>query len=124
MKNRKTKEVFTNFIPQVSASSLKSMRKTIRELKLRRRTHIELAAIAHDINPILRGWLNYYGAYSPSALQPIWHYVNATLVAWVMRKYKRYKDAKIQAGRLIESIAVKRRRLFVHWELGVTGMFA
>ncbi len=65
-----------------------------------------------------------HGAYTPSALQPIWHYVNATLVAWVMRKYKRYRGAKIQAGRLIEVIAVKRRRLFVHWKLGVTGMSA
>ena len=124
MKNKKTKEVFTNFIPQVSASSLKSMRKTIRELKLRRRKHVELADIAQEINPILLGWLNSYGAYNPSALRPIWHYVNATLVAWVMRKYKRYRGAKIQAGRLIEVIAVKRRRLFVHWKLGVTGMFA
>jgi retron-type reverse transcriptase len=124
LKNRKTEEVFTGFMPTVSGASLKSMRKKIRELKLRRRTHIELADIAHDINPILRGWLTYYGAYKPSALRPIWHYVNATLVAWVMRKYKSYRGAKIQAGRLIESIAVKRRRLFVHWELGITGMFA
>jgi RNA-directed DNA polymerase len=85
---------------------------------------VELADIAQEINPILLGWLNYYGAYTPSALRPIWHYVNATLVAWVMRKYKRYRGAKIQAGRLIEVIAVKRRRLFVHWKLGVTGMFA
>jgi hypothetical protein len=124
VKNKKTKEVFTNFTPQVSASSLKSMRKTIRELQLRRRTHVELADIAQEINPVLLGWLNYYGAYTASALRPIWHYVNATLVAWVMRKYKRYRGAKIRAGRLIEVIAVKRRRLFVHWKLGVTGMFA
>src|ERR1700724_244894 len=41
VKNKKTKEVFTNFIPQVSASSLKSMRKTIGELQLRRRTHVK-----------------------------------------------------------------------------------
>src|SRR6516225_5123714 len=95
------------------------MRKSIRELNLRRRTHVELADIAQEINPILLGWLNYYGAYTPSALRPIWHYVNATLVVWVMRKYKRYRGAKIQAGRLIEVIAVKRRRLFVHWKLGL-----
>jgi len=104
-------------VAQVDAES-------IRELNLRRRTHVALADIAQEINPILLGWLNYYGAYTPSALRPIWHYVNATLVVWVMRKYKRYRGAKIQAGRLIEVIAVKRRRLFVHWKLGVTGMFA
>jgi hypothetical protein len=40
LKNRKTKEVFTGFMPTVSGASLKSMRKKIRELKLRRRTHV------------------------------------------------------------------------------------
>jgi hypothetical protein len=53
VKNKKTKEVFTNFTPRVSASSLKSMRKSIRELNLRRRTHVALADIAQEINPIL-----------------------------------------------------------------------
>lgn len=111
-------------MPKVSASSLKAMRQEIRELDLRRTTHIELVDIAQKINPILQGWANYYGTYTPSALNPIWRHVNATLVAWVMRKYKRYAGRKAQAGRLIESIAIKRRRLFVHWRLGYTGAFA
>ena len=39
-KNRKRNEVFTGFGPQVSAASLKAMRQKIRELNLRKRTHI------------------------------------------------------------------------------------
>jgi len=124
MKNRKTNEVFTGFKPTVSVASLKSMRKKIRELKLRRRTQVELADIAHDINPILQGWLNYYGAYTSSALRPMWHYINATLVGWAMRKHRRLAGHKTQAGRLIETIAIRRRRLFVHWRLGITKSFA
>ena len=62
--NRKRK-LFTGFGPQVSASSLKAMRQKIRELNLRRRTHVRLADIAQAINPILQGWLNYYGRYAP-----------------------------------------------------------
>jgi group II intron reverse transcriptase/maturase len=124
VKNRKTKDVFTGFGPQVSAASLKAMRKEIRELKLRRQTHIELADIACEINPILQGWLNYYAVYTPAAMNPIWHYINATLAAWVMRKYKRYARRKTQAELLIESIANKRRRLFVHWRLGIGDAYA
>src|ERR1035437_1073434 len=90
-------KMFTGFGPQVSASSLKSMRQKIRELKLRKRTQIRLADIAREINQILQGWLNYYGRYNPAAMYPMWRYVNATLVAWAMRKYKRYAGRKIQA---------------------------
>jgi RNA-directed DNA polymerase len=123
-RNRKTNKVFTGFDAQVSATSLKAMRQEIRGLKIRRRTHVDLADIAGEINPILQGWMNYYVRYTPSAMNPIWHYVNATLLAWVMRKYKRYAGQKIRAGRLIGAIANKRRRLFVHWRLGIVGAFA
>jgi group II intron reverse transcriptase/maturase len=124
MRNRKTNKVFTSFNPQVSTTALKAMRRTIRELQFRRRTDIDLADIAEKINPILQGWLNYYGLFDPWSMAPIWKYTNATLVAWVMRKYKRYAGRKMQARQMIESIANKRRRLFVHWRQGHTSAFA
>jgi len=123
-KNRERNEVFVGFGPQVSAASLKAMRQRIRELKLRKRTHVRLADIAREINPILQGWLNYYGRYTPTAMYPMWKYVNATMVAWAMRKYKRYAGRKIQASQMIESIANKRPRLFVHWHQSKVGTFA
>ena len=121
-KNRKN-EFFANFGPRVSTTSLKAMRQRIKELNLRKRTQVRLADIARKINPILQGWLNYYGAYSPSAMYPMWGYVNATLVAWAMRKYKRYAGHKTQAGRMIQSICVKRPKLFVHWHQSKVGAF-
>jgi group II intron reverse transcriptase/maturase len=121
--NRKH-EVFMGFGPQVSAASLKAMRQKIRDLNIRKITFVELANIAHKLNPILQGWLNYYGVYTPAAMRTVWQYVNSTLVAWVMRKYKRFKGRKIQAAQMIKIIAIKRRRLFVHWRLGVTGTAA
>jgi hypothetical protein len=123
-RNRKRNEVFTGFEPQVSASSLKSMRQKIRELKLRKRTQIRLADIARKINPILQGWLNYYGRYNPTVMYPMWGYVNVTLVAWAMQKYKRYAGGKTQAGRMIAAITIKRPRLFVHWHQRKAGTFA
>ena len=122
--NCKTKKLFTNFGPQVSASSIKAMLQEIRGLKLRRTTYIELADIARKINPILRGWLNYYGLFDPSEMYPVWRYVNATLRAWVMRKYKRYAGRKTRASLMLHSIYNKRPKLFVHWHQGDIGAFA
>src|SRR5262245_28630309 len=64
------KTLFCGFNPAVSPSALKSMRAKIRELGVRHRTELSLAEIAYRLNPLLQGWINYYGRYAPSALAP------------------------------------------------------
>jgi len=100
------------------------MRAKIRELRFRRRTELSLADIAHRINPLLRGWINYYGRYAPSALAPLLRYVNQTLLGWARRKFKRFKAHKIRAGRFLQKLARGSANLFAHWQLGMTGTFA
>ena len=75
-------KLFINFTPAVSAASCKAMRDRIRRWKLKHRTEIGLEAIAEYCNPILRGWLQYYGKFSPSSLYPVWTHFNSTLVRW------------------------------------------
>jgi RNA-directed DNA polymerase len=65
------------------------MRSTIRELKLRHQTQLSLQDIARQLNPLLRGWIEYYWRYASSALYPLLRHINQMLVAWVMRKFKR-----------------------------------
>ena len=103
---------------------MKAMRATIRELGFRRRTELSVADIARQINPLLRGWLAYYGRYAPSALAPVLRYVNLTLRAWVMRKFKRFAAKKIRAGHFLERMAREHADLFVHWRMGMIGVFA
>jgi uncharacterized protein YukE len=103
---------------------MKAMRSMIRELKLRHQTQLSLQDIAQRLNPLLRGWIGYYGRYAPSALYPMLRYVNQMLVAWAMRKFKRFKDHKVRASQFLQRLAAERRDLFVHWNLGMTGVFA
>jgi hypothetical protein len=100
------------------------MRAKIRELRFRRRTELSLAEIAHRINPLLRGWINYYGRYAPSALAPLLRYVNQTLVAWARRKFKRFRGHTIRASCFLQKLVRRNANLFVHWQLGMTGTFA
>ena len=118
------KQLFCGFNPAVSVSAMKAMRTTIRELNIRRQTQLSLAAIAQQLNPLLRGWIEYYGRYAPSALYPLLRYVNQTLLAWVMRKFKRFKGHKIRASQFLQRLAMERADLFAHWRIGMIGTFA
>jgi len=117
-------KLFCGFNPAVSPSALKAMREEIRDLEVRRRTERSLNEIAERLNPLLRGWINYYGRYSPSALAPLLRYVNQTLLAWAMRKFKRLRGRKIRASQFLLNLSRQSTHLFVHWRLGMTGVFA
>jgi RNA-directed DNA polymerase len=121
--NSRRAKVFCSFLPAVSATALKSMRDTIRELGVRHQTHVSMSDIAEQLNPLLRGWIAYFGRYTPSALAPILNYVNATLRAWMMRKFKRYMGHKTKAGRFLQKLGRERSDLFIHWELAGSSVF-
>lgn len=123
VRRRRDNALFCGFNPAVSVSALKAMRSAIRDLNLRGQTQLSLADIGQQLNPQIRGWIAYYGRYAPSALAPLLRYVNQTLLAWVMRKFKRFKAHKVRAGRFLERLAADRPDLFVHWQLGMTGVF-
>ncbi len=123
-KNTKRNSMFMNFTPAVSKAALKSMRATTRKYGLRNRADLSLKDIARWYNPILQGWLNYYGKYSRSALYPVWRHFNNTLVAWAMKKYKPLRDRRTKAAILLERIAEEQPKLFAHWRAGMQGAFA
>jgi RNA-directed DNA polymerase len=124
VKNRKRNSLFVSFTPAVSATALKTMRQTTRTWNFRNRTDLSLRDISRMYNPILRGWLEYYGRFCPSALYPLLRHFNKTLIAWAMRKYRRLKGHKTRASLFIEGIAKRHPGLFIHWRRGMVGAFA
>ena len=118
------RKVVGGFTPAVSPTAVKAMRATIRDLKIRRQTQRTLGDVAQMLNPLLRGWIEYYGRYTPSALYPLFRYVNVTLLAWAQRKFKRFKAHKVRARVFLLKLAQTRADLFVHWQRGMIGGFA
>jgi RNA-directed DNA polymerase len=86
-KRRDSNRLFVTFTPAVSAKALKSMRQKTRELTFRNRTELSLQDISRLHNPVLRGWVAYYGRFYPSALSPMFRHLNQTLVAWAVKKF-------------------------------------
>ncbi|MCM0673350.1 hypothetical protein NCC78_01210 [Micromonospora phytophila] len=52
--------------------------------------------LAQRTNPVVRGWLQYYGAFYRSALFPLLRRINAYLVRRIRKKFKRLQ--KFQEG--------------------------
>ena len=66
------------------------------------------------INPIVRGWMQYYGAFYRSALYPLLSRINAYLMRWTRKKYKRLRTIK-KAAACWQRITRQYPRLFAHW---------
>ena len=116
--------LFCGYTPAVSPSALKAMRGKIRDLNIRRQTQLSLDEIAERLNPLLRGWIQYYGRFAPSALHPVLRYVNQTLLAWATRKFKRFSAHKVRASQFLQRLARDNPNLLIHWQLGLTSTFA
>ena len=117
-RNRNTHQVFTAFKPAVSKKSSKGIRDEIRNWKILRNYHLKLADIAAQINPVVRGWIQYYSKFGKTEFRKVMDYLNQRLVNWVRRKYKRLKGKWGRAYDLIAKTAKDNRALFSHWAAG------
>ncbi len=108
---------FVNFTPAVSDDARKAISREIRSLQITRRSDKSLSDLAGMFNPILQGWINYYGRFYKSWLYPVLRHVNDGLVRWAMRKYKRLHGHTRRAKTWLASVAKRAIRLFAHWKL-------
>lgn len=108
---------FVGFNPAISGKARKAVNKKIRDWHLNRRSGSTLASLAKDINPKVRGWINYYGAFLRSELYPLARQLDGHLVRWAMRKYKRLRGRPTAAWTWLMAAKQREPRLFVHWYL-------
>ena len=94
------------------------MSSVLRGWKLHLRSSSSLEDIAKQINPVIRGWLNYYGRYYRTAMYPILRQLQYALVRWAMRKYKRLRGHWLKATHWLGRIARREPRLIAAWEFG------
>lgn len=110
-------ELFVSFSPAVSRRAATAMRQIVRRSwKLKERTFLDLRELARRLNPIIRGWINYYGRFCRSALGPVLGRVNTAIVEWAMRKFKRLRRRRTRAEVWLKGVARREPQLFAHWK--------
>ena len=117
-KNRHGKH-FVNFSPAVSGDAKRAIGKEIRSWRVNRRSDKSLSDLARMFNPIVRGWINYYGRFYKSMLYPTLRRLNDYLVRWATQKYKRLFRHPNRARRWLRVVAQRAPALFAHWRLGL-----
>jgi len=105
---------FTSFLPAISTDALKRIGAEIRSWRLHRQVGTDGSQIARLINPKVRGWMAYYGAYSRSAVYPVLYRINTYLLRWIKKKYKTRRTWK-KALQFLRQVANRWPRCFAHW---------
>jgi hypothetical protein len=75
--------------------------------------------LARIFNPIIQGWINYYGRFYRSVLVKALRRINAYLVRWGMANYKRLRRYPAEARRFLVDVVRRQPGLFAHWRFGV-----
>jgi hypothetical protein len=108
---------FVSFLPAMSATARKAKGRQIRTWHLNRRSGTDLSGLAQEINPQVRGWINYYGAFYRSELYAIAARIDEHLVRWAMQKFKRLRGRPDRAWRWLDAARLRQPKLFAHWHL-------
>jgi RNA-directed DNA polymerase len=106
--------MFAGFLPAVSKDALKRMSAEVRAWRLHLRTGTELEDLAAWLNPIIRGWITYYGRYYRTALIPLLRRINTYLMRWARGKYKRLRAFR-RLRRWWHDLTARQPRLLIHW---------
>jgi RNA-directed DNA polymerase len=106
--------LFASFAPAISPQALKAASQRLRDLRIHRHTTKTLDELAAWINPIVAGWMNYYGRYHRSQLHPLLQRVNTYLWRWAADKYKRLHGYK-RLQRWWNGVQGRDPNLFAHW---------
>jgi RNA-directed DNA polymerase len=105
---------FVSFQPAISPDARKAKGAQLREMRIPRRTDLTLGDLARWLNPIVAGWLNYYGRFYRTELRPLLQRINAYLRRWAGKKYRKLRPLNRFArwwARITEHVP----RLFTHW---------
>ena len=117
-KNRYGK-FFINFSPAISDTAVKEIRAEIRSWNLHLRSDKRIEDLSRMFNPIIRGWLQYYGCFYRSALYPPMRQLDRSLARWANRKYKKLRGHMRRATHWVARISRRDPKLWAHWQMGV-----
>lgn len=107
-----------NFICYVSKKSGKAFRDKIKALEIHKRTGSTIQIISEMLNPLIRGWMNYFSKYNPSAMKYTLQVIEGRIVKWAMSKYKHLRGRRQRAEKWLSQVKQREPGLFAHWKLG------
>ena len=108
-------KLFTSFTPAMSDKAKQNNRDEIKSwFKEVKPTGI-LAEFAKLANPVVTGWINYYGKLHASELWGTVKYLDTSLIRWAKRKYEKLNHSWKRGNKWLDGIKRRQPNLFKHW---------
>lgn len=117
-KNRHGK-YFINFTPGVSRKASKVMRMKIHQWRMHLKPDKKLEDLSRMFDPVLRGWINYFGRFYKSEMYSVLRHMNRALIHWARRKFKKLSRHRRRAEYWLGRVARRSPELFAHWKMGI-----
>ena len=117
-KPKQTGKLFLGYDCAISISSRKRMADKLEEMRLERSGFKSIVGIAQKLNPVIRGWINYYGRFRGYELNRVFRLLQVRLIRWARKRYKRYRTSIIKCYKWLDRVRVQYPNLFYHWQLG------
>ncbi len=116
--SKKTGKLFLGYDCAISISSRKRIADKLEKLEIHKLTFKSIVGVAQYLNPMIRGWINYYGHFRGYELSKVFQLLRKRLVRWARKRYKRYKTSLNRAYRWYERVRKQFPYLFYHWQHG------
>ena len=120
-KSKKTGKLFLGYDCAISISSRKRIADKLEHLKIESLSFKSIVGIAQYLNPMIRGWVNYYGKFRGYELSKVFQLLRKRLVRWARKRYKRYRTSLTRAYKWLNRIRKQFPYLFYHWQVGYSG---
>ena len=113
---------FMGFTPAVSTDAACAFREKVR-LVIRKTATTDIVMLSQELNPIIRGWMNYFCKFTPSeAFHKGINYVNQKLIRWIRRCRKKAGRSYCKSQILLNRIALSNPKMFYQWQAGYMPM--
>jgi RNA-directed DNA polymerase len=106
-----------NFQPAASPKALTRISREVRSWTLHHRSDKSLEELAAIYNPIIRGWIGYYGNFYRTQLRPTLKRIDLYVIRWARRKFKRFVHRTKGARDWFARLRRANPKLFAHWPL-------
>jgi group II intron reverse transcriptase/maturase len=109
-------QLLWSYFPAISSKNRKRISDELRTLAIWKWVTLDLKAISKALSPKIRGWLHYYGKFSPSVLRDVFWRLNTYLVKWARNRYKMNTYGKAYGW--LKRVIANEPEMFPHWAYG------
>lgn len=115
--NRGAGERFVVFLAGISNEAKTYIKNRLRQILVTQWSNMTLEGFAEQLNPKIRGWMNYYTLNSKNETHQVFYYLNTLICRWIKNKYRIAGKAKMYDK--YRCIQQAKPAMFYHWQKGI-----